>query len=147
MVFPTAPTAAPVIDLPLSFHGLSVSTGPSGDLVLADASGNVVARAPAPQLFDATVAPGTGVPLRRVTVASSVVTRNGAQVLEMRPDPGFLSDPATRYPVTLDPTVNLLASLDTHHCGCNRLYLLGGFEWIKAVCRIYWKGSSDLRRL
>ena len=49
-----------------------------------------------------------GDPLRTAPVTTELVTaKNGAQEVRLTPQPGFLADPATTYPVTIDPSTHL----------------------------------------
>ncbi|MFE0646127.1 DNRLRE domain-containing protein [Streptomyces sp. NPDC058877] len=68
---------------------------------------------PAPVMWDATVDPNTGEHENKAGVGLKV-TQNGDTVdLTLTPDAAFLADPATKFPVTVDPAVNLGASFDT----------------------------------
>ncbi|MFF0476473.1 DNRLRE domain-containing protein [Streptomyces sp. NPDC004284] len=68
---------------------------------------------PAPVMWDATVDPNTGEHENKADVGLKV-TQNGDTVdLTLTPDAAFLADPATKFPVTVDPAVNLGTSFDT----------------------------------
>jgi hypothetical protein len=82
----------------LSAPGLTVSVSSSGGLAARDASGTEVFSAAAPLMWDAP-GPGSGLSRQRVM---PVAVRGGELVLS--PDPGMLSDPATRFPVVIDPS-------------------------------------------
>nr|WP_281178465.1 DNRLRE domain-containing protein [Streptosporangium amethystogenes] len=49
---------------------------------------------------------------RHAKIATDVVTTDGRTELVLKPDHAFLSDPATKYPVRVDPTVTLPANND-----------------------------------
>ena len=88
----------------------------SGVPVVRAADGQDVAVVGTAQMSDASIDPATGLPgtLKRVD-SSLTAGLPGAASLTLRPDAAFLADPATKYPVTIDPTVvpNLTDNLDT----------------------------------
>ena len=113
----------PTLDLPLAGKGLSSFVqGDSGELTLKDAKDRPIAAVPAPEMWDAQRAPGTEQPTRRalVKVRSERTKSTGARgggglVMRLRPDLAWLKDPATQYPVTIDPQINpLYTSFDTY---------------------------------
>ncbi|MFE4620243.1 DNRLRE domain-containing protein [Streptomyces sp. NPDC056747] len=76
-------------------------------------TGEQVGVLPAPVMWDASVNEKSGEHTRRADVGLKV-TRNGEAIdLTLTPDADFLADPATKFPVTVDPSVNLGASFDT----------------------------------
>lgn len=97
-----------VYRLPLTANGLSTS-GPdeAGVITLTTGSGAKVGFIRPTVMFDAQIDPGTGDHLHTGPITTAVVTKNGAQELDFTPAAGFLSDPATVYPVTIDPSVHL----------------------------------------
>ncbi|MFE7479859.1 DNRLRE domain-containing protein [Streptomyces sp. NPDC057552] len=76
-------------------------------------SGKQVGVLPAPVMWDATVDPGSGEHTRRADVGLKVVQRGDAVDLTFTPDAEFLADPATKFPVTVDPAVNIGVGFDT----------------------------------
>ena len=98
--------------LDLAVTGLEARVGESGTVELVAADGTVAGTLSAPVMFDSTPSP-SGLPARQVPVAAELVDRDGGQRLVLTPDRQFLDDPATRFPVTIDPSVNLTPSLDT----------------------------------
>ncbi|MBE3013090.1 DNRLRE domain-containing protein [Microbispora sp. NEAU-D428] len=110
------PTKPVEIRIGVQSKGLTLSEGADGRLLLKDGKDKKpVASAPQPVMWDAP--PGsdggqdaTGKPGK---IATDVVADDGEQTLVLRPDPAFLADPATRYPVTIDPTVTLPLTTDT----------------------------------
>ena len=108
----------PALALPLSGKGLaSLSPDDSGGLTLKDAKGRAIATVPAPEMWDSQRAPGSGEPLRRTLVAatSEPAAQAGGFTLRMQPNRGWLTDPATQFPVTIDPQINALyTSFDTY---------------------------------
>jgi hypothetical protein len=68
-----------------------------------------VASGGAPQAWDSTVAPGSG-EARRVSITTSLATTAQGQELQLTAPDGFLADPATVFPVTIDPPATLTRS-------------------------------------
>ncbi|MFI0796090.1 RHS repeat-associated core domain-containing protein [Micromonospora rubida] len=152
----------PTLAFPLTGKGLSsFSQDSSGGLLLKDAKGRPIAAVPAPEMWDARRNPGTEEPTRRAVVAAKSerpTARSGqANGLTMRlsPDLAWLKDPATQYPVTIDPQINpLYTTFDTYvkegdnvdRGGANdlQLGLLAGTPNTKARSFVHW-GVSALR--
>ncbi|MGW2145102.1 DNRLRE domain-containing protein [Nonomuraea bangladeshensis] len=84
--------------------GLKLAETERGELRLTDDKGKTVASAPAPVMQDSPEQAGRA---RQGKIATEVSTEGNQQVLILKPDPSFLSDPRTRWPVTVDPTVTL----------------------------------------
>lgn len=103
-----------VYEFPLGFDGLSATQDETGGLVLRDAGGTRVGYSPAPVMFDAVGDPVSGLREDYGRVSSRLVERGDGQVLVVTPDPAFLADPDTAYPVTIDPATDLYPSRDTH---------------------------------
>ncbi|MGW7527833.1 DNRLRE domain-containing protein [Streptomyces sp. NPDC054783] len=100
--------------IPLRLDGLKLSRAHSGHLLMKDASGKVVAEAPAPMMWDSSRDRRSGESAHRARVATKVETgTDGSQTLVLTPDKKFLSDPALTYPVTVDPTSTLAVTTDT----------------------------------
>jgi YD repeat-containing protein len=108
----------PVLALPLTGKRLgSLRRDDAGGLVAKDIVGQDLATIPAPEMWDARRAPGSEEPLRRTTVAttSAPAAQGGGFVVRLQPDRGWLTDPATQFPVTIDPQINpLYTSFDTY---------------------------------
>jgi len=101
--------------LPLSTPGLKVTPQADGSIVFTDAKARRRAVMPAPVMWDATTDPVSGERTHRAPVGLKVVPRSGSVDLVLTPDPAFLADPATRYPVTVDPTTAALGNVfDTY---------------------------------
>jgi hypothetical protein len=92
----------------------------NGELRLLDENHHVVAASPTPLMWDARTNPSTGEPAEVRTMESDVIARTatdssadaepieaGGVNLIITPDAEFLADPATVYPVTIDPTLEL----------------------------------------
>ncbi|WP_433365088.1 DNRLRE domain-containing protein [Streptosporangium sp. CA-115845] len=100
--------------------GLTLSKGNGGRLLLTDTGTGknkdkgkkkLVASAPQPVMWDASagarLAKGRLPQARHAKIATDVVTTGGRTELVLKPDHTFLSDPATVYPVRVDPTTTL----------------------------------------
>ena len=114
LVLRQAPTAAPVIDLPLNLGGLNVSQNTAGALSLTGTNGAAVATSAPPVMFSAARDARSNQPTQAETVASTVETGSGGAVLVLKPDYAFLTNPATVYPVTVDPSPNLTSDLSNY---------------------------------
>ncbi|CAL9502991.1 DNRLRE domain-containing protein [Streptomyces sp. enrichment culture] len=98
--------------IPLELRGLALSEADSGHLLLKDASGRLVAEAPAPMMWDSSKDERSGEPERLARVDAEIETAaDGAQTLVLTPDADFLAD--ATYPVTVDPTSTLAVTTDT----------------------------------
>ncbi|RCG32290.1 sugar-binding protein [Sphaerisporangium album] len=106
--------------VPLRTEGLTVGTTADGRLELTGGKKKLVAAAAAPAMWEA----GTSGKVaathgrrgdrgRLGKITGTVEGKDGGQALVLRPDPSFLADPATKYPVTVDPTVLLPLNDDT----------------------------------
>lgn len=99
--------------IPVRTRDLKLSMTKTGGLKLKDSKGKTVAEAPEPVMYDSRAQgaqAGDGV--RQREIATRVVSDGDGQALVLKPDPAFLTDPRTRYPVTVDPTMTLPVSKD-----------------------------------
>ncbi|WP_271217371.1 DNRLRE domain-containing protein [Streptosporangium carneum] len=101
--------------------GLTLSKGKGGRLLLTDSAtgkdkakgkaGKLVASAPQPVMWDADargrLVKGKRSTTRHSKIATEVVVKDGRTELVLKPDQAFLTDPATVYPVRIDPTTTL----------------------------------------
>lgn len=101
-----SPAAPSSFSFPLSLSGLRAVAADDGRIEFVDGSGHERAVIPAGFMFDAAGATSYGVAYR-LTVVS------GRPVLELRPDPSWLADPARHYPVRVDPSVQWRAADST----------------------------------
>ncbi|MGA6169649.1 DNRLRE domain-containing protein [Streptomyces sp. NPDC012600] len=100
--------------LTLDAKGTKARANADRSVTFLDAeSGKQVGVLPAPVMWDATVDPGSGEHTRRADVGLKVVQRGDAVDLTFTPDAEFLADPATKFPVTVDPAVNIGVGFDT----------------------------------
>ncbi|SBT95907.1 RHS repeat-associated core domain-containing protein, partial [Streptomyces sp. DI166] len=101
--------------LPLKAEGLKVRQLKNGSVLFTDRKGKKRAVMPAPVMWDATVDRRSGEHTRRVPVAMKVVKKGAGVDLVITPDAGFLADPKTKYPVTVDPSTSALSNVfDTY---------------------------------
>ncbi len=102
--------------LPLKTAGLQAEEQNDGSVVFTDAAGRQRAVMPAPVMWDASVDERSGLPANRHRVDMDVVpTGKNTVDLVIRPDEGWLTDPATQYPVTIDPSTSALSNtFDTY---------------------------------
>ncbi|MFE9690553.1 RHS repeat-associated core domain-containing protein [Micromonospora sp. NPDC005806] len=151
----------PSLALPVSGKGLSSFTqDPSGGLTLTNAKGKPIAAVPAPEMWDGQRAPGSEEPTRRAVIATradrpakSASRTGGGLTMRLTPDLKWLKDPATKYPVTIDPQINpLYTSFDTYvkegdtvdRSGANdlQLGLLAGSPNAKSRAFVHWPTSA-----
>ncbi|MFJ5933115.1 DNRLRE domain-containing protein [Streptomyces sp. NPDC093071] len=109
------PTGDYSYTLPLKTKGLKVEQQPDGSVLFTDRKSKKTAVMPAPVMWDATVDPVSGKHTRQINVAMKVVKAKGGVDLVLTPDAAFLADPATKYPVTVDPSTSSLSNVfDTY---------------------------------
>lgn len=113
LVLRSRPAASPVIRLPLGLEGLRLVQEPSGSLRLFDNGDKEVAASPTPVMSSAARDPQADEPTQVRTIPTTVEPGARGPELVLRPDPAFLADPATAYPVTIDPAGTLGANLST----------------------------------
>ncbi|MFG1761084.1 RHS repeat-associated core domain-containing protein [Micromonospora echinofusca] len=101
------------VALPLRGKGLTVVDDERGGFEIRNAAGETLGVSPQPVMWDAQVHAGSGERLRFTTVEKTVTTsRSGGAGVTLTPDQEWLTDPATRFPVTIDPGVNLSPNYD-----------------------------------
>ncbi|WP_236243620.1 DNRLRE domain-containing protein [Streptomyces sp. CC228A] len=109
------PAAGFSYTLPLKTKGLKVTQQADGSVLFTDKKSKKSAVMPAPVMWDATVDKASGEHTRRGKVGMKVVQTKGGVDLVITPDAAFLADPATKYPVTVDPSTSSLGNLfDTY---------------------------------
>ncbi|MEU6930093.1 DNRLRE domain-containing protein [Streptomyces sp. NPDC046374] len=102
------------VTLTLNAKGVKARANADRSVTFVDAkTGKQVGLLPAPVMWDATVDARSGEHTRRADVGLKVTQRGSRVDLTLTPDAKFLADPATKYPVTVDPAVNIGASFDT----------------------------------
>ncbi|WP_437075142.1 DNRLRE domain-containing protein [Streptomyces sp. enrichment culture] len=101
--------------LPLRTKGLKVRQQADGSVLFTDKKSKRQAVMPAPVMWDASVDKVSGEHTNRAKVAMKVVRAKGGVDLVITPDAEFLADPATKYPVTVDPSTSSLSNtFDTY---------------------------------
>ncbi|BAU83409.1 YD repeat-containing protein [Streptomyces laurentii] len=101
--------------LPLRTKGLKAEQQPDGSVLFTDKKSKKTAVMPAPVMWDATVDPASGEHTRRAAVAMKIVKVKDGVDLVLTPDAKFLANPATKYPVTVDPSASSLSNVfDTY---------------------------------
>jgi RHS repeat-associated protein len=114
IVIPDAAAAQDSYELAVASDGYEVEQVEGGGLEFTDADGAVVGTQTAPVMFDATDSGIPGLAANPGPVTSELVERDGAHVLVIEPDAGYLADPDTQFPVTIDPLSDILtATADT----------------------------------
>ncbi|MFI6288471.1 DNRLRE domain-containing protein [Streptomyces sp. NPDC051018] len=111
------PTGPYTYTLPVKAKGLAAKSNRDGSVSFTDTrTGRLRATMPAPVMWDSTVDKSSGEHTRRARVGMKVVDRgHGAVDLVITPSAAFLADPATAYPVTVDPSTSALANtFDTY---------------------------------
>jgi RHS repeat-associated protein len=102
--------------LPLKAKGLKVKEQKDGSLLFTDSKNRRRAVMPAPVMWDAATDKVSGEHTNRTAVDMEVVERKSGSVdLVITPDAGFLADPDTKFPVTVDPSTSALGNVfDTY---------------------------------
>ncbi|MDI6105972.1 RHS repeat-associated core domain-containing protein [Actinoplanes sp. NEAU-A12] len=130
-----SPAAVPHLDevlVPLSGTRVAaVDEDATGSLAVEDSAGRKVASVPTPLMWDAQLAPNGESPARvtqvevtaeqpktkskaKASAKNATPAPAGPATLKLTPDVKWLTDPATKYPVTIDPQINkLLTTFDT----------------------------------
>ncbi|MER5624578.1 LamG-like jellyroll fold domain-containing protein [Streptosporangium sp. NPDC002544] len=98
------------IRIPVESPELTLTKSKQGGLQLTDGKDKVIAQAPRPVMWDSA---GDGAGSRSAPIATSVVDDGGKRTLVLKPDAGWLADPATTFPVVVDPTSTLTVKTDT----------------------------------
>lgn len=101
------------VTVPGTAKGLRAKQSADGSVTFTDGAGEPASAIPAPVMWDATVDPRSLEHLHRAKVGMTVAQSGDTVNLTLTPDPAFLNAAGTRYPVTVDPSVNLSTVLDT----------------------------------
>ncbi|MEU4557129.1 RHS repeat-associated core domain-containing protein [Actinoplanes sp. NPDC023936] len=101
-------------------NAAAVHSDEYGNIAFKDAKGRVVARTPAPEMWDAR-RDAHGEPINRRAVGTATAKRAARQGLQrgvdltLSPDQQWLTDPAREFPITIDPQINPVATVfDTY---------------------------------
>lgn len=97
--------------LPLKAKGLKAKQLTDGSVLFTDNKNKKRAVMPAPVMWDAGVDQRSGEHTHTARVGLTVVQKGSSVDLLVTPDVEFLSDPATQYPVTIDPSTSALSNV------------------------------------
>ena len=101
--------------LPLKAKGLKARQLADGSVLFTDKKNKKRAVMPAPVMWDATVDKRSGEHTNRAKVGLKVVQRGSTIDLVVTPGAKFLTDPDTKFPVTVDPSTSSLSNVfDTY---------------------------------
>jgi len=101
------------LQMPLQLTGLTLGADANGDPQLTGDGKTVVQGAPA-RMWDASTDPGKVGPEDLTSVPQTVSSSAGAASITLSPSDGFLQDPATQYPVKIDPFYGLTFHYGTY---------------------------------
>ncbi|MFL6072998.1 MAG: DNRLRE domain-containing protein [Mycobacteriales bacterium] len=153
------------VDFGLGSHGLAVLAAADQSLTAVDAAGRVLFRSPPPRMWDAgdTAAPArapdagpvagrgsatgpAGGPAAGPRTATGRVAVAG-RTLSVLPDPAFLADPGTRYPVSVDPdwSAGLNGWAEVYQQYPTQSYWGGDGDAVAKVGYNDWSGSVTVR--
>ncbi|MFJ3792430.1 DNRLRE domain-containing protein [Kitasatospora sp. NPDC090091] len=102
------------VTLTLNAAGLQARRNADNSVSFIDPrTGQEAGQLPAPMMWDAQVDERSGDHTRTAPVGLQVTQNGDAVDLTLTPDAAFLNDPKTKYPVTVDPAVNIGVGFDT----------------------------------
>lgn len=105
---------ADALRMTLTAKGLTAKADSDGGVAFTDSkTGKPAGILPAPVMWDARADVRSGEHPHRAPVAMEVTQEGDRVDLALTPDAAFLADPATQFPVTVDPAVNLLTTFTT----------------------------------
>jgi RHS repeat-associated protein len=113
LVLRSRPATAPVLRFPVTGKGLALARGRDGDLTVKDPKGALVAQAPTPLMWDASIDARSGEHGRLREIPTEVVAVGSGSELVLSPPASFFDDPDITYPVTVDPVISLTNVGDT----------------------------------
>ncbi|MFE4977507.1 ricin-type beta-trefoil lectin domain protein [Kitasatospora sp. NPDC056651] len=109
-----AVSQAGTLTLPLDTTGYRVERQEDGSIHLTDPAGaKPTVRIPAPTMWDAALDEKSGEHPHRGAVSMELRGEGADAELVFAPDTAFLADPATTFPVTVDPVVDVGTNFDT----------------------------------
>lgn len=112
LVLTQQPAAPLSITMPVATDGATLKATPQGGLSIDTKSGDTVAAAPQPLMWDSSK-DAAGQP-ENVAPVDTTVGQNaaGTATVNLSPDQKFLTDPNTKYPVTVDPSFTAWVGTD-----------------------------------
>jgi hypothetical protein len=114
IVVEAPPQEPPVFRFPLTLEGLTARQEGTGEISLLDHQGQVRFTVPPGWMEDSSADPHTGLPASTDAVETVLAEEDGRQVITVRPDHSWLTDPARVYPVLVDPSFRFKATSDTY---------------------------------
>ncbi|MFI1176824.1 DNRLRE domain-containing protein [Streptomyces melanogenes] len=112
LVLKQRPAESPAFTLYLKAPGVTARQQPDGSVLFAEATtGRALTQMPAPVMWDDTVDPRSLEHTRKARVGLKVIQSGDGIALRLTPDAGFLADPATKFPVTVDPSDTVLSDV------------------------------------
>lgn len=131
LVLDHAPATLPNLKLPFDTSQLSLTRGDRGGFEFTDSAGNVVYSMPTPFMYGDERDPITEQPVQTKAVSASLLqTVDGAR-LDLTPSMSWLTDPATVYPVTIDPVVAAVTIIGDAYVQDNLTTNVGTNEFLK----------------
>jgi RHS repeat-associated protein len=100
------------LTLPLRSRKLSFESDGPGSLSIKDKKGRTVARVPGASMWDAQRG-RDGEPVREKALSVRTIRSGSSAGLQVHADLDWLNDPKTKYPVEIDPAVDIDPSSDT----------------------------------
>jgi len=105
VVLTAPPASAPTVKLPLMLTGLRMKTTAHGGFDAVAADGTAKFSVAPPVMYSAARDPETEDRTQVQVLDTDLTGVTGGQRLDLAPTAAFLNDPATVYPVTIDPVV------------------------------------------
>ncbi|MEV5973991.1 DNRLRE domain-containing protein [Streptomyces sp. NPDC051921] len=97
----------------LTAVGLTAKAHQDGSVSFVDGKGGTAGFLPSPMMWDARTDRNSGEHTRTAKVGVEVAQAGDTVTITLTPDAAFLADEKTRYPVTIDPSINVGPSFDT----------------------------------
>ncbi|MEU9291770.1 DNRLRE domain-containing protein [Streptomyces sp. NPDC048275] len=97
----------------LKAKGLTAKAHDDGSVTFTDAKGKSAGVLPSPVMWDARTDKNSGEHTNTAKVGVKVAQDGDTVTLTLTPDAAFLADEETRFPVTIDPSINVGTSFDT----------------------------------
>ncbi|MGN9789232.1 DNRLRE domain-containing protein [Nonomuraea sp. ZG12] len=125
--------------IPVRTGGLKLTETKHGQLRLTDSKGKTFASAPAPVMYDSPRKAIQADSSRKGKLETELSAKGDQQFLVLKPDPEFLSDPRTRWPVVVDPTLTLnVQSYRTLYAPCDDGAQLTSAEMVTGIIDGFW---------
>ncbi|MBW8737701.1 MAG: RHS repeat-associated core domain-containing protein [Streptomyces turgidiscabies] len=96
----------------LKAKGLTAKAHEDGSITFTDTNGRTAGVLPTPVMWDARIDKNSGEHTNTAKVGVQVAQDGDTITITLTPDATFLADEQTRFPVTVDPTINVGASFD-----------------------------------